>query len=165
MKSFALIIFALAFTLITAGQGSAAEKKLKPQTKCPVMGGDINKEVFLDHQGRRVYFCCPNCVKKFEAEPAGYLKKLEDQGVALAETPRPQTDCPVKGEKIDKGIYFDHQGQRIYFCCTGCVVKFLGEPEGYIKAMEDKGITLEKTPQKQFHLRVPDKGEKHERQR
>ena len=27
------------------------------QTTCPVMGNKINKDIYVDHQGTRVYFC------------------------------------------------------------------------------------------------------------
>ncbi len=29
---------------------------------------------------------------------------------------KPQTVCPVRGEKIDRNIYTDYQGKRTYFC-------------------------------------------------
>ena len=48
----------------------------KSQTICPVMGGDIDKTVFADHKGKRVYFCCKMCIAKFEKEPEKYMKKL-----------------------------------------------------------------------------------------
>lgn len=46
------------------------------QTLCPVMGNKIDPDVFVDIAGQRVYFCCPPCSKKFEAEPERYLDKL-----------------------------------------------------------------------------------------
>ena len=46
------------------------------QTLCPVMGGAINKDIFVEHQGKKVYFCCPGCIEQFEAEPEKYLGKL-----------------------------------------------------------------------------------------
>lgn len=59
----------------------------KAQTVCPVMEGEIDKEFFADHEGKRVYFCCLGCKEKFEKEPEEYIKKLEDQGVELEKTP------------------------------------------------------------------------------
>lgn len=47
----------------------------KPQTVCPVMGGPVDKNVYLDHQGKRIYFCCPACVPVFKKDPVKYLKK------------------------------------------------------------------------------------------
>ena len=67
MASLILVVF-----LFPCG-GFAGEKGLKPQTVCPVLGGKINKDVYTDYQGQRIYFCCPACIKSFEK----YLKKLE----------------------------------------------------------------------------------------
>jgi YHS domain-containing protein len=42
------------------------------------MGNPINKEIYVDHNGRRVYFCCQMCVEQFKKEPEKYLKKLDE---------------------------------------------------------------------------------------
>ena len=59
----------------------------QPQTTCPVMGGPFNKEIFVDHNGQRVYFCCNACVKAFKADPDKYLKIMKDEGVVPEKTP------------------------------------------------------------------------------
>ena len=46
------------------------------QTLCPVMGNPINKDVFVEYKGKKVYFCCPGCDEKFTADPEKYLDKL-----------------------------------------------------------------------------------------
>ena len=46
------------------------------QTTCPVMAGAIDKSIFTEYQGKKVYFCCAGCKEKFEAEPEKYLAKL-----------------------------------------------------------------------------------------
>lgn len=46
------------------------------QTVCPVMGGAINKALFTEYKGKKVYFCCDGCKEKFEAEPEKYIAKL-----------------------------------------------------------------------------------------
>jgi len=46
------------------------------QTICPVMEGAINKNIFTEYKGKKVYFCCPGCKEKFEKEPEKYLAKL-----------------------------------------------------------------------------------------
>jgi YHS domain-containing protein len=46
------------------------------QTTCPIMGMAIDKKVFIEYKGRKVYFCCPGCEDKFKAEPQKYLAKL-----------------------------------------------------------------------------------------
>jgi YHS domain-containing protein len=46
------------------------------QKNCPVMGGAINKAQFVEYKGKKVYFCCPPCKDKFNAEPEKYIAKL-----------------------------------------------------------------------------------------
>lgn len=47
------------------------------QTTCPIMDGNkIDKNVFVEYQGKKVYFCCADCKAKFLAEPEKYLAKL-----------------------------------------------------------------------------------------
>ena len=85
------------------GTGEAPGKKTtavaaaptgKPQTMCPVMAGKVDKNLYADHEGKRVYFCCAGCVDEFKKNPAKYIKKLEGAGVTLAK-------APAKGEKAE----------------------------------------------------------------
>ena len=46
------------------------------QTVCPVMEGSVNKELFVEYKGKKVYFCCPGCEAAFLKEPEKYLDKL-----------------------------------------------------------------------------------------
>ena len=46
------------------------------QTICPVMEGAINKAIFTEYKGKKVYFCCAGCKEKFEEEPEKYIAKL-----------------------------------------------------------------------------------------
>ena len=50
------------------------------QTICPVMGNPINKELFTEYKGKKVYFCCPGCDKLFNEDPEKYLSKLPQFG-------------------------------------------------------------------------------------
>lgn len=61
----------------------------KAQTLCPVMGSPVNKEIYVDHNGKRVYFCCAACVETFRKDPDIYLEKLKKDGVKLEDTPKP----------------------------------------------------------------------------
>jgi YHS domain-containing protein len=49
------------------------------QKVCPVMGVPIDPDIYVDHEGRRIYFCCPACVEKFREDPDRYLAKLDAQ--------------------------------------------------------------------------------------
>ena len=70
---------------------------------------------------------------------------LAPAGTILAQG-QGQTVCPVLKGNIDKNVYVDYKGQRIYFCCTGCDAEFKKDPEKYLKKMEAQGIVPEKSP-------------------
>jgi YHS domain-containing protein len=60
---------------------------MKAQATCPIEGAKINKSIYADYQGKRIYFCCADCKAKFNADPAKYVKQMEDKGIALAKVP------------------------------------------------------------------------------
>ncbi len=57
------------------------------QKDCPILGSPVNKKVYVDYKGKRVYFCCPPCIAKFNKDPEKYMKKFEEQGVVLEDAP------------------------------------------------------------------------------
>jgi len=62
---------------------------------------------------------------------------------AVMAAEKPQTSCPVSGEPIDKSVHVDWQGQRVYFCCTKCPLKFKADPEKYFALMAAEGVVAE----------------------
>lgn len=68
-------------------QKAAVEKTENLQTLCPVMKGEIDKNIYVDHEGSRIYFCCQACVETFKKDPDTYLKRLEETGVTLYKAP------------------------------------------------------------------------------
>jgi len=66
-----------------SGTESAKAGKTVEQTVCPVMGGKINKAVYVDADGKRIYLCCKGCVDKVKADPSKYISQLESKGVTL----------------------------------------------------------------------------------
>lgn len=82
-RLFLALILAFAFSLFILPGAALA----KDQTRCPVMGGLINKNIYADYQGSRVYFCCPPCQREFKKDPDSYVKKMKEQGVTLAKSP------------------------------------------------------------------------------
>ena len=85
MKKLQVLFLALALTAFAAGSLWAAEAK--PQTTCPVLAGNIDKSVYADYQGKRIYFCCKGCDTEFNKDPGKYMKKLQEAGVTLEPTP------------------------------------------------------------------------------
>jgi YHS domain-containing protein len=92
MKKIGFILAILALALIMAGPVLAHGKA---QTTCPVQGGNIDKNVYVDYKGQRIYFCCKGCDKEFKKNPDKYLEKLKSQGV----TPE---KCPADAGKSGK---------------------------------------------------------------
>jgi hypothetical protein len=82
----------------------ATEAKITPQTTCPVMGGKINKALYVDHDGKRIYVCCKGCIGAVQKDPEKYIKKLEADGVALDPAP--------KAETSKKDAHGGHGGQE-----------------------------------------------------
>ncbi len=60
----------------TQGQASTSAAAATEQTVCPVMGGPINKDIFTEYKGKKVYFCMESCKAAFEKDPEKYIAKL-----------------------------------------------------------------------------------------
>jgi YHS domain-containing protein len=75
------IIVLLVAIAPTFAQSSETDAALVPQTTCPVMDGNaINKKLYIDHEGERIYVCCNMCINEFNKDPETYLKKIEMNG-------------------------------------------------------------------------------------
>ena len=71
---------------------------------------------------------------------------LASVSLALAEG-KPQTTCPVmKGSPVNKSLYVDADGYRIYVCCNGCLAAVKAAPDKYIAQLQAEGVELEKAP-------------------
>lgn len=92
MIKIGMVAVVAALLLMTAG---AVWAQGKAQTVCPVLQGNIDKSVFVDYKGKRIYFCCKGCDAEFAKDPEKYLKKLEAEGV----TPEKSPAAPGQGGK------------------------------------------------------------------
>lgn len=54
--------------------------KSYPLKTCVVSGDEFDHDapVKVTHKGTDVYLCCKSCVKKFNADPAKYVKMVKD---------------------------------------------------------------------------------------
>lgn len=95
----------LFMTGIIMDKAVAAEKKVKAQTICPVMGDPINKKFFVDYKGYRIYFCCSSCPEEFKKNPEKYMKKLRESGVTLEKAPK-------TGAKKEDAAKHDHHNMN-----------------------------------------------------
>lgn len=68
-----------------------------------------------------------NGARKTAAHDADVPDAVENQQV-----------CPVMDDMpINKDHYVDHEGQRVYFCCAGCISTFQGDPDRYMEKLKD----------------------------
>ena len=88
MKIIQMLWLALILGILAAGPALAAEAK--PQKVCPVLGGNVDQKVFVDYQGKRIYFCCQGCDAEFKKDPEKYMKKIREMGITLEKCPEPQ---------------------------------------------------------------------------
>ncbi len=87
-KTNTMIVALVVSAFLFAGSGVAWAKETREQERCVVMGGKINKDVYVDYKGQRVYFCCAGCVKEFNKNPEKYLKMLKEAGIEPEKTPK-----------------------------------------------------------------------------
>ena len=112
-----IVLFAL--TTIVAGQDLAG-------IKCVVSGDEqAVADASVDYRDGKVYFCCENCVAKFEeAMKQGvnpYAVKANHQLVLTGQYEQQQ--CPFSGGELDKNLTAQVGGTEIAFCCASCQSK------------------------------------------
>lgn len=140
-------------TEVAQEETTAVSPRLGNQTHCPVMGGEIDSTVFTDIQGHRVYHCCPGCSPKLVANPDKYFEKASESGVRFENN---QSVCPVSNEPLEKEIFVDFEGRRVFVCCDKCVKMFEKDPARYITLLtsasaEDKSENKPAKPASDGH--------------
>jgi len=84
MKKNVLLILTLALAAVALAKG-------EPQTTCPVMGGKINKALYTDVKGYRIYACCEGCIDTIKADPKKVIQKMKAKGTEIEKAPKPDT--------------------------------------------------------------------------
>jgi len=80
----------------TAASQTPTAAKTTIQETCPVMGGPIDPNVFIEYKGRKVFFCCKGCDQKFRENPEKYIAKLPQFQQSHEEQ---QAEIPQTGHK------------------------------------------------------------------
>jgi len=150
MKTRSLITLLLALALILSISAFAQDKSQEKhackenQTKC-FCGSKIDKNIYADHDGKRIYFCCAQCRDNFKKNPDKCIKEMHAKSKKCDKSLKTQTICPNCSGKIDKNIYADYKGKRIYFCCAQCRDNFKKNPDKCIKEMHAKSKKCDKS--------------------
>lgn len=170
------LIFASIVVVSYAQDKTESSKPSKAQTTDALSGKPIDRNIYTDYNGKRIYFCCDNSRRDFLSDPERYFQALRSKGVELEQlkTTDSTTDKlivekgstkasdtakgltkPLKaqmtdalsGKPVDRNVYVDYQGQRIYFCCANSRSDFQLNPDKYLKVFREQGVTLEKSPE------------------
>ncbi len=98
MVSFLLLVGGFIISGISSSIAEGAEKG-KPQTICPVLGGPIDKSIYTDYKGYRIYFCCSSCIDDFKKNPEKYMKIIKDRGETPEKSPEVKKGASLKGRE------------------------------------------------------------------
>jgi YHS domain-containing protein len=116
MKTGFLASAVVGVSVALASMLGAAEKKI--DCKCPVSGAPAKEASAVAYKGAKVYFCCNNCPKKFEADPAKFAAKANAQLLQTAQAV--QVACPLSGKPCNPEKTTEVAGVKVAFCCDGC---------------------------------------------
>ncbi len=137
---------AFAVTFLAGTQSASADSY--PLDTCPVSGeklGSMGEPIVKEYDGREIRFCCAGCPKKFEADPATYLQKV-DVAIVKQQSPYfPNGTCVVSGEELGSmgdPIDLVYQNRLVRLCCKGCIKKFAADPATYLAEI-DKRVVAE----------------------
>ncbi len=130
-----MVTLALALNVMAENaKSNKVKKEVIAQKICPVMGGKINKNLYYEYKGHKIYVCCQGCIATVKKDPEKYLKKVQANIAKNAVVK--QTICPVMGGKINKNLYYEYKGHKIYVCCQGCIAAVKKNPEKYLKKVQ-----------------------------
>lgn len=98
--------------------------------RCPVTGGKVDRKALVDRAGIRVYLSSAGAKEKFTAAPGKHLAKLGYRQVPRVIDLR-NISCPVTGDTcyVEAGIWAEHDGIRVHFCCDDCIKEFKEHPK------------------------------------
>lgn len=92
-----------------------AEDKIEG-VKCILSGKPVKADKTVDYKGGKVYFCCENCPKAFDA--AKHSTKANHQLVLTGQFV--QKACPLSGKDLDPSTAIKVNGVEVSFCCNNC---------------------------------------------
>lgn len=64
------------------------------QKTCPVVAGEANPKIFVEHEGRKIYFCSESCKEEFAKDSKKYVAIVDKELKKIAE----EVAAPKKAE-------------------------------------------------------------------
>jgi hypothetical protein len=62
----------------------------------------------------------------------------------IGEPGKPQSVDVFSGKPVNRGVFGDYNGQRVYFCCPTSKATFDASSQAYLEAIKARGITLDR---------------------
>ena len=117
------ILMFLGLTSVTWAEKDSKKKAVN----CPISKKAVSKDVFVEVNGQKTFFCCKGCVKPYETK----VLKVVDAGPAK---------CPKSGRPSKAATGLIHRtAKTVAFCCNNC-------QKGYMKKNSLVAKTVEKCP-------------------
>jgi YHS domain-containing protein len=107
---------------------ATADAQLPIEANCPVSGGAVNAEHFVERDGKKIYFCCENCPAAFKADPDKFAAAVNYQLLQTAQMV--QVACPLSGGPLNPEAKVKVGTKNVTFCCENC--------QGKVAKMEQK---------------------------
>jgi YHS domain-containing protein len=115
-KSFVLALATVAACLTLSLR--AEDKGEEYKALCPVSGKAVDESAFVEYNGGKVFFCCPNCPGAFKKDTAKFAAKANQQLVGTKQAVA--VKCPIAGRPLNPATAIDVQGVKVAFCCNNC---------------------------------------------
>jgi YHS domain-containing protein len=101
----------------------AAEEVKLEGVKCVIATKNPAKaDKFVAYKGAKVFFCCDNCPKKFDAEKNAVAANHQ----LIATKQAKQEKCPISGQAVNPEQKTTVKGVEVAFCCDKCKGKVDG---------------------------------------
>jgi YHS domain-containing protein len=119
------------------------QKAHYPLDACIVSGRKLDDSDTVHdmiHEGRLVRFCCPNCPRRFNADPDRYMVRLDEAIIKQQRERYPLNTCVVAGMELGSmGEPYERivGGTLVRFCCAGCVGGFKDNPMKHLATIRD----------------------------
>lgn len=111
-------------------------KEPSPLPSCPVKGdAPVNLAVSISAPEGPVFFCCRDCIPKYQADPSKFAGQVVTQRKALADRPKAQVTCPTCNEPADAKFTLESGGKEVLFSSAECIAKYKSDPSKYASAL------------------------------
>ena len=61
--------------------------------------GPVDKALYVDVKGKRIYICCAACESAIRTDPDLYIKKIEKRGETVADAPNAEDTAADANKK------------------------------------------------------------------